>query len=118
MIYFIQQGKTKLVKIGYTDSYETLEDRIKLLQTGNPYELKVIGTVAGDTHTEKLLHALFHDNRERGEWFKLTSAQIYTLSQFECKLERIFNQSQVIDFTKDESFMKIHNTLINKVHGS
>ena len=39
MIYFIRQGKTNLVKIGYTEDQNTLDNRVKVLQTGNPYEL-------------------------------------------------------------------------------
>jgi len=115
MIYFIQAAETEMVKIGFTDSHETLKVRIKVLQTGSPYELRVIGTVAGDIGTEKLLHALFHNDHERGEWFKLTDEQIYTLSQFECELRPATDNPQVIDFTKDNEFMAVHDELIQRI---
>ena len=118
MIYFIKQAKTNMVKIGYTDNYETLDNRIKILQTGNPGKLSVIGTVAGDKSTERLLHALFNDGYIHGEWFEMTSDQIYTLSQFEHDLNHTVEQLKVIDFTKNEDLMAVHGKVMNAVHNS
>lgn len=65
-IYFLQQGDGGPIKIGYTTD---LLARIDTLQTGSPYELKLILCFRGFTQTERELHAKFRKDRMRGEWF-------------------------------------------------
>ena len=55
------------VKIGRTT---TLKSRVDLLQTGNPYELELIG-VAFESETD--IQAKFEPLNERGEWYHLTA---------------------------------------------
>jgi DNA-binding NarL/FixJ family response regulator len=73
MIYFIQSQESfedGPIKIGYTDDPD-LRSRLRDLQVGNPYELKVLGVIAeGDYTLEKELHDRFSDTRLQGEWFK------------------------------------------------
>jgi hypothetical protein len=66
MIYFIG-FKTTHIKIGYTSD---LNRRIKELQTGCPFKLKVLATMQGDSQTEAGLHLMFASKRAVGEWFR------------------------------------------------
>lgn len=65
MIYFI--GTKKVVKIGY--SANPLE-RLQALQTGYPFELKLMALIPGSYQTECELHKLFDRLRLEGEWFR------------------------------------------------
>ena len=70
MIYFIQQGDTGPIKIGYTDG--SVENRLRTLQTGSPKKLTLLGFITGTQEQEKLLHRFFHAERIAGEWFEPT----------------------------------------------
>lgn len=65
MIYFIK-GK-KFVKIGVAANPES---RLKDIQTGNPFPLKIVATISGHFATEKELHTIFERFRVEGEWFQ------------------------------------------------
>lgn len=71
MIYFVQCNAGP-IKIGYVEGRkpEDVVKRVGSLQTGNPYELKLLGVMEGKTGTEKSLHVRFQDIRIRGEWFQ------------------------------------------------
>lgn len=75
MIYFIQQGKTGAIKIGYT-SKDDVRDRLLTLQVGSAESLHVIGVMEGDQKQEKLLHQLFKPYHMKGEWFE-SSPKLY-----------------------------------------
>jgi hypothetical protein len=68
MIYFIQSGRSRFVKIGYCAG----EPRVRLaqLQVGNPDPLKLIAVKEGDKDAEKRWHQMFDYLRVRGEWFR------------------------------------------------
>jgi hypothetical protein len=66
VIYFILAGH-KTVKIGYSADPNV---RLKDLATGNPFELKLLGTMPGQFATEKELHRIFDRFRLQGEWFR------------------------------------------------
>lgn len=70
MIYFITD--TINIKIGYTKN--SIEKRLKQLQTSNSNNLYVLGWIDGDIDFEKKLHRQFGSSRIRsnGEWFKPT----------------------------------------------
>jgi len=68
MIYFIQAGKNGPIKIGQTNN--GIEERIAQLQTGCPYELRLLWCYNGDGYTEQVVHDLFKHERIRGEWFR------------------------------------------------
>jgi len=79
MIYFIQNGDHDLVKIGYTS--KTVQARIESMQTGNPVELKLIESIAGNQDSEKALHRKFKAQRRVGEWFQYSGpVKEYVLS--------------------------------------
>lgn len=68
MIYFIKS--TNYVKIGFTNKYP-LNNRVDLLQVGNPHKLKIIKVISGSINKEKYLHRKFNNFSVRGEWFRL-----------------------------------------------
>lgn len=68
MIYFIQaKHEGGPIKIGYSD---TPEYRLGSIQTGNPYELCVIGAIPGKQKDERYWHNKLGGYRLKGEWFK------------------------------------------------
>lgn len=81
MIYFIQQAKNLLIKIGYTSSDEPT-GRLKSGQTWNPDGLEVLLTMPGTQDEEKALHRRFAEANVAGEWFKPTPELLrYAISQ-------------------------------------
>lgn len=72
LLYAIRAEGTSLVKIGYTRG--SVEKRIKMLQTGQPFPLRVIAThpIEEDVRqTEAWLHAFLKQERRSGEWFDI-----------------------------------------------
>lgn len=69
-IYFIQDLKTGLVKIGKSNNPKL---RLKTLQTGSSSELKLLKTIPGGIYLEQILHKYFNHIRKKGEWFMLDS---------------------------------------------
>lgn len=67
MIYFIQYGTNGPIKIGYTDN--DVQTRLNQLQTGCPYELKLLWVYTDNFYTESQIHEMFSHERIRGEWF-------------------------------------------------
>ena len=72
-------------KIGVS---ENPKDRVKQLQTGNPYDIELIKTESFDTKKyahdlEERLHKQLSEFREEGEWFDIHSTEyLYVLKQF------------------------------------
>lgn len=65
--YLVGVEGSPLVKIGYSTDPQR---RLKSLQTGQPMELSLLWSRAGDY--EGALHIRFAEYRVRGEWFDLT----------------------------------------------
>lgn len=65
-----------LFKIGQTKG--PMEERLRMLQAGNPYKLQLICTipVVDPVGTEREIHKMFDHCRVRGEWFRLTQKDI------------------------------------------
>lgn len=70
IVYFIQAGG--FIKIGKS-STENLNFRKGMMQTGCPYKMEIVGYVQGGHERERDLHAEFHEQRYRGEWFFASS---------------------------------------------
>tara|TARA_Y100001938_G_C7914686_1_gene341359 strand:- start:92 stop:673 length:582 start_codon:yes stop_codon:yes gene_type:complete len=68
MIYLIKAEETNLYKIGYTEGI--VENRMKALQTGCPYKLKLAKKIKGGIGLEKMLHEKYKLTRKEGEWFE------------------------------------------------
>lgn len=98
ILYILQNGDTNQYKIGITNN---LNRRLKQLQSGCPYDLKVIKIW---THYdrkviakyERVLHKFFTKCgcriRNNGEWFILTRPDIFQL----CKPQTIPEQNEII----------------------
>ena len=67
-IYFIQDLKTGLIKIGKSNNPKL---RLKTLQTGSSSELKLLKTISGGIYLEQIIHKYFNHLRKKGEWFML-----------------------------------------------
>ena len=84
MVYFILCNN-EFVKIGYSAN---VEQRLKQLQTGNPYPLKLLLVLKGLKDTEKGIHEEFSGSRVNGEWFRYKSMLRYTINSIiEAKLD-------------------------------
>lgn len=70
-IYFIEMEGLSFIKIGYTAA--DAEQRMAQLQTGQPYRLRLIGTMPGDKKAEHALHKELDAYRSTGEWFSATT---------------------------------------------
>lgn len=69
VVYFLDCGE--FTKIGHTAGW--IEDRLKGIETHNPFELVLWGLVAGDVKFERMWHADLDEYRYRNEWFRLTA---------------------------------------------
>jgi predicted GIY-YIG superfamily endonuclease len=70
-VYFIQNGKHGSIKIGVAAN---IEQRICEMQTGNPFELRLIASMEFSSRkqaigVETVLHKKFRRHHVRGEWF-------------------------------------------------
>lgn len=59
-----------------------MESRVKQLQTGNPDELKVMRTVAGDRKLERKIHSMLSIYRLCGEWFAPSEVVLRLVGQW------------------------------------
>ena len=68
MIYFIQcEDSNNYIKIGWTKNHPVR--RLKNLQVGCPYPLKIIGLMECDPTVERSLHTVFEQYKIINEWF-------------------------------------------------
>jgi hypothetical protein len=76
IVYVLQAEGQDLFKIGRVK--ENLERRIKTLQTGCPFTIKLYTSFPSQfpERLEKLLHRLLIDSRQKGEWFASSREQI------------------------------------------
>ena len=67
-LYIIQSDITGAIKIGRS---KDVQKRLKQLQTGNPYKLKLILELKHQGYIEKQLHRLLKEKKCKckGEWF-------------------------------------------------
>ena len=95
-VYFIQQGNSGPVKIGFTR--DDLYARVKRLQTGNPLPLKILAIIDGASiRTEVSLHSRFSSCRLNGEWYAPSEELLIFINEIrgrphKVELERIFKE--------------------------
>lgn len=82
MIYFIHNPAQQTVKIGTAID---VTKRFYALQCANSEKLILLGRVPGERSDEQKIHARFHSQRVRGEWFHAT---VEVLSAIESIIER------------------------------
>lgn len=73
-VYVIRSGDSHYYKMGLTK--DTIHQRIKQLQTGNPYQLRPICShvVSHMRIAETILHQRYFQQRGRLEWFYFNTA--------------------------------------------
>src|SRR5262245_36954545 len=69
MIYLAQDTVTLHIKIGFTDQDDATE-RVRQLQTGNPFPIVLLCTLDGDRERERQLHQDYASAHIAGEWFR------------------------------------------------
>lgn len=86
-IYLLQSGETDCYKIGVSKNIET---RIKELQPGNPYPIKLVAYADLSREdfretaywmVEHSLHAMLDSVRLKGEWFSLTDRDVEVITE-------------------------------------
>lgn len=65
-VYFVRCNE--FLKIGYAAN---VGERFRTMQTASPYEMELLGTMAGGVEMEEQLHRRFRHLQHRGEWFRL-----------------------------------------------
>ena len=71
-VYFIEAVGAGLVKIGTSTN---VVQRVAQLQSGFPYELKLLRVLPGYLEEERFFHDLFSEYRVRAEWFESEKVQ-------------------------------------------
>ncbi|MBD2566083.1 MULTISPECIES: GIY-YIG nuclease family protein [Nostoc] len=72
VVYFVNCDPANAIKIGTS---KDVRNRLSSIQTGNPFQLFLIGCVEGGITEERILHEYFDEIRAVGEWF-YTSDQL------------------------------------------
>lgn len=75
-VYFLKNTETSLVKIGYTTNFKS---RLQTLNCSTAFPLSLLGFKKGSFGLEKYFHNIFDSLRVKGEWFKLTSKDLFTI---------------------------------------
>lgn len=79
-IYFIQQGDSGPIKIGYS---ENPCRRLAFLKTANPFPLKIVGLISNASlRIEVETHNKFANMRMEGEWFEPRLALINFIKKY------------------------------------
>ena len=80
VVYFIAENENGdydnlRIKIGIS---KDIHKRLNQLQTGSPYELKLMGWIEADDakQLEKALHNKYRGRKAHGEWFQLSSCDV------------------------------------------
>jgi hypothetical protein len=106
VIYFIEAIGAGLVKIGYTENDP--EVRLRQLQTGCPFPMRVLGSISGEPEDEAEIHQKFAGYRRHGEWFEMSAEIVaYALvtnvrETVETNEDILWNLSSYVHHIKDD----------------
>lgn len=80
LIRQVDQNGEELYKIGVTKN--SIETRLKCLQTGSPHQLDLLGYYKSPNYKkiEKWLHRSYNAQKLVGEWFNLTPQQVLSFT--------------------------------------
>jgi predicted nuclease of restriction endonuclease-like (RecB) superfamily len=129
-IYFARcESADQFIKIGWTKQ-KTIKKRFKGMQTGNPYQLKLIYSIPGSQDRERRIQRKFAFLRVSGEWFrpeqvlldfisvlrKCTETELNTI----CKsnLNNIVLEELIADYKMVIAKIKDHNRQVWKYGGT
>ena len=83
-VYFLRTAGAGFLKIGTLLRLSALQRRIDVVQTGCPYEVKLLYTLNGaGRHEEYRLHKAFDALRARAEWFRIEGELLQLVSMAE-----------------------------------
>ena len=85
MIYFIQNLRSGLIKIGFTDGNP--RQRLRQLQTGAGSRLVLLGVIPGDRYVEAFWHHRFRKQRVDHEWFQISRRQVEEIIECSDRIE-------------------------------
>lgn len=85
-VYFAVIGYPYIshVKVGFTTKDPV--SRVRSLQTGCPFPIRLLGYVFGSVNREQELHRVFSEWRLAGEWFEYSG---YVAQVIECELSEV-----------------------------
>jgi hypothetical protein len=92
-VYFIGDPASGTVKIGYSKNPWA---RVRDIQTGRTDRVAVVATVRTTDVSESAIHALFADERQSGEWFRV-SERIQAVID-EVKVKRIADADELVNY--------------------
>ena len=75
-IYFICDEKSEAFKVGIS---KNVKARLRGIQSSNPNELKLLGTIEGNEEREEQIHFKLWEYHIRGEWFRWCPETAYYL---------------------------------------
>jgi hypothetical protein len=87
-VYFIAIGDPYIthVKIGFTSKHPA--SRLKGLQTGCPFKMRLLGFIFGTEDMERELHDVLKIDRAEGEWFRFSEyAELIVLGELKAAAE-------------------------------
>jgi hypothetical protein len=77
-VYFARAVGTDFVKIGFTSGEPV--DRVRALSTACPHTLALESWFAGTADDERSIHRALAPRRVRGEWFRLSQAEVASVA--------------------------------------
>ena len=77
VVYFIKAENRDLFKIGFSAS--NVNDRVKAINVGCPYNVALYATIPAVDSTEKDIHKQLERYHLKGEWFEVSLAVINML---------------------------------------
>lgn len=92
-VYLLKEdGDDSMYKIGVTKS-ETVDTRIKKLQTGNGNKIILINSFLSSKpfKLEKMMHSKYASNREEGEWFLMGKEDVNSFTDTCERFQRIID---------------------------
>jgi len=110
-IYFISTGE--FVKIGIANNPK---QRLRDLQTASPVKLKIIYTIPGTENLEKILHNIFDEYRECGEWFRYEGGLKTFIDSFKLNCYCITEKSILEELPIIESTASEKELYLNRDH--
>ena len=99
MLYFIKSQN--YLKIGYSQSFETLIKRMQSYCTHNPNFILISFTEFGSKEDEVELHQLCKEFLYNNEWF-LDNVKIYEIWEEQVKIKNLIPKNCFYEFPKDQ----------------
>lgn len=82
MVYFVQDMRKSLIKIGYSNQVSA---RLQVLRSQFGL-VRLLATIDGMAARERDMHNLFHADRVKGEWFEMSNDLCRFITQLNTRL--------------------------------